>query len=69
MYTCKTCALLKRSKRKLHIKGDVVLLGANSVRDALTEWYCPYFWWSSGHPPKGTGCGHWVKFNGKHWLS
>ena len=41
---------------------------AGCVMDALAEWHCPYFWWSSNHPERGQGCIHWQNMNGKHWI-
>lgn len=73
MLTCRTCKLLKHSQAKKDIFRDEdgtaieYRCSANSVIDALSEWYCPYYWWSI-RPSEGFGCEHWKNMNGKHWL-
>ena len=73
MFTCRTCKLLKHSEAKKSVvvkDGELVQFSceASCVMDALAEWYCPYFWWSSNHPERGQGCVHWQNMNGKHWI-
>lgn len=73
MFTCRTCKLLKHSqaKRDMYRNKDGEAIeykcSANSIIDALSEWYCPYYWWNIG-PSKGFGCEHWKNMNGKHWI-
>ena len=73
MYTCRTCKFLKHSKakRKVYRDKNGTVVGdsctANSIIDFLSEWYCPYYFWSIG-PSKGFGCKHWRKMNGKQWI-
>ena len=50
MFTCRTCKLLKHSQAKKDIFRDEdgtaieYRCVANSIIDALSEWYCPYYW-------------------------
>ena len=73
MFTCRTCKLLKHSKAKKDIflyddgTSQEYRCRANSIMDALSEWYCPYFWWST-KPLKDCGCKNWKNMNGKHWV-
>ena len=73
MYTCRTCKLLKcsQSKKASYRDEDGEIIEykceANSIIDALSEWYCPYYWWSI-KPSSGFGCKHWENMNGKHWI-
>ena len=72
MFTCRTCKLLKHSQAKWDIENidgkDIVYkCEANSTIDALSEWHCPYYWWSI-RPSKGFGCEHWQNMNGKHCI-
>lgn len=73
MYTCRTCKLLKHSQaeKDIHLNEDGSLIEynckANCAIDIISEWHCPYFWWSV-RPENGFGCVHWQNFNGKHWI-
>ena len=72
MYTCRTCKLLKHTRRKmtpqnLESKFDAVSIEGPSIIDCLCEWHCPYYWFTT-KPIQGHGCSHWKNFNGKHWL-
>ena len=72
MFTCRTCKLLKHTQAKWDIQNidgmDIVYkCEANSTIDALSEWHCPYYWWSI-RPSKGFSCEHWQNMNGKHWI-
>ena len=73
MYTCRTCKLLKRSQADKDIyqfeDGTFIEFKcrANSIIDALSEWYCPFRWWNS-RPSRGEGCMNWKNMNGKHWI-
>ena len=73
MLTCRTCKLLKRSQAKKEIcqydDGTSIeyRCEANSTIDVISEWYCPYYWWSI-RPSIGFGCEHWKNMNGKHWI-
>ena len=73
MYTCRTCKLLQHSKAEKDFYRDdngkliTYMCGANSIIDALSEWYCPYRWWNIG-PSRGEGCMNWENMNGKHWI-
>lgn len=73
MFTCRTCKLLKHSKAKkdIFLDADGLLIEhrceATNTIDVLSEWYCPYFWWSI-RPSIGFSCTNWQNMNGKHWI-
>lgn len=66
MHTCRTCKLLKHSKRVYSDDGSVYRLEASSLGEALGEWHCPFFFWNIR--PDNEGCRHWKYMNGKHWI-
>ena len=73
MFTCRTCKLLKHSqaKKDIFLDDDGTLIEyrceATNAIDTLSEWHCPYYWWSI-LPSIGFGCKHWKNMNGKHWF-
>ena len=71
MFTCRTCKLLKHSRLKKGIyqddDGAFVEYRCGAIIDALSEWHCPFRWWSI-KPLRGEGCMNWENMNGKHWI-
>lgn len=65
MYTCRTCKLLKHSKRIYSADGNAYHIEASCLGEALGKYHCPYYFWNT--KPTG-GCKHWKNMNGKHWI-
>lgn len=66
MYTCRTCKHLKYTRAKQEINDNGIHIISPTVIDALAEWHCPYYWFSS--KPIRESCEHWKDMHGKHWL-
>lgn len=46
--SCWNCAKLRKSKSKMEISdGRIMFVGAPSILDAMSSYYCQYYWWSN----------------------